>query len=72
MIVKRASRSPSARSWRTRARGSVIVEKSSREGGDRGFDAESLEFVDMIQAASSTRQVERVALEKRRRWPRCC
>ncbi len=45
--------------------GSVIVEKIKAEkGGTRGFDAESLQFVDMIQAGIiDPTKVERVALE---------
>jgi chaperonin GroEL len=45
--------------------GSVIVEKVKAEKGvTRGFDAESLEFVDMIQAGIiDPTKVERVALE---------
>src|SRR6266446_610853 len=46
--------------------GSVVVEKvNAQKGLTRGFDAESLEFVDMIQAGIiDPTKVERVALQK--------
>jgi len=49
----------------TDAEGSVIVEKVKHETvATRGFDADSMEFVDMLQAGIiDPTKVERVALE---------
>src|SRR6266851_2240685 len=65
MIVKRALEEPIRQIVENAGlEGSVIVEKVKAEKGvTRGFDAESLEFVDMIQAGIiDPTKVERVAL----------
>jgi chaperonin GroEL len=66
MIVKRALEEPIRQIVENAGlEGSVIVEKVKAEKvATRGFDAESLEFVDMIQAGIiDPTKVERVALE---------
>src|SRR4030081_2289117 len=66
MIVRRALEEPIRQIVENaRAEGSVIVEKVKAEKVvTRGFDAESLEFVDMIQAGIiDPTKVERVALQ---------
>jgi chaperonin GroEL len=66
MIVKRALEEPIRQIVENAGlEGSVIVEKVKAEkGGTRGFDAESLEFVDMMQAGIiDPTKVERVALQ---------
>jgi chaperonin GroEL len=66
MIVKRALEEPIRQIVENAGlEGSVIVEKVKAEkGATRGFDAESLEFVDMIQAGIiDPTKVERVALQ---------
>jgi chaperonin GroEL len=66
MIVRRALEEPIRRIVENAGlEGSVIVEKVKAEKGmTRGFDAESLQFVDMIQAGIiDPTKVERVALE---------
>src|SRR4030088_2478927 len=66
MIVKRALEEPIRQIVENAGlEGSVIVEKVKAEKGvARGFDAESLEFVDMIQAGiTAPTKVERVALQ---------
>ena len=66
MIVKRALEEPIRQIVENAGlEGSVIVEKVKAEKGvARGFDAESLEFVDMIQAGIiDPTKVERVALQ---------
>jgi chaperonin GroEL len=66
MIVKRALEEPIRQIVENAGlEGSVIVEKVKAEKGvTRGFDAESLEFVDMIQAGIiDPAKVERVALQ---------
>jgi chaperonin GroEL len=66
MIVKRALEEPIRQIVENAGlEGSVIVEKVKAEKGvTRGFDAESLEFVDMIQAGIiDPTKVERVALQ---------
>ena len=66
MIVKRALAEPIRQIVENAGlEGSVIVEKVKAEKGvARGFDAESLEFVDMIQAGIiDPTKVERVALQ---------
>ncbi len=66
MIVKRALEEPIRQIVENAGlEGSVIVEKVKAERGvARGFDAESLEFVDMIQAGIiDPTKVERVALQ---------
>jgi chaperonin GroEL len=66
MIVKRALEEPIRQIVANAGlEGSVIVEKVKAEKGvGRGFDAETLEFVDMIQAGIiDPTKVERVALE---------
>jgi chaperonin GroEL len=66
MIVKRALEEPIRQIVENAGlEGSVIVEKVKAEKVvTRGFDAESLEFVDMIQAGIiDPTKVERVALE---------
>jgi len=66
MIVRRALEEPIRRIVENAGlEGSVIVEKVKAEKGvTRGFDAETLEFVDMIQAGIiDPTKVERVALE---------
>ena len=65
-IVKRALEEPIRRIVENAGlEGSVVVEKVKAEKGvTRGFDAESLEFVDMIQAGIiDPTKVERVALQ---------
>jgi chaperonin GroEL len=65
-IVRRALEEPIRRIVENAGlEGSVIVEKVKAEKGvTRGFDAESLQFVDMIQAGIiDPTKVERVALE---------
>jgi len=64
----RSLRERSCHHWAKASRrleGSVVVEKVKAEKGmTRGFDAESLEFVDMIQAGIiDPTKVERVALQ---------
>ena len=58
MIVRRALEEPIRRIVENAGlESSVVVEKVKAEKGmTRGFDAESLEFVDMIRPASSTHQ----------------
>jgi chaperonin GroEL len=66
MIVKRALEEPIRQIVENAGlEGSVIVEKVKAEKGiTRGFDAESLEYVDMIQAGIiDPTKVERVALQ---------
>src|SRR6266567_6061578 len=66
MIVRRALEEPIRRIVENAGlEGSVIVEKVKAEKGvTRGFDAESLQFVDMIQAGIiDPTKVERVALQ---------
>ena len=66
MIVRRALEEPIRRIVENAGlEGSVVVEKVKAEKGmPRGFDAESLEFVDMIQAGIiDPTKVERVALQ---------
>src|ERR1700732_2697501 len=66
MIVKRALEEPIRQIVENAGlEGSVIVEEVKAEKGvTRGFDAESLEFVDMIQAGIiDPTKVERVALQ---------
>jgi chaperonin GroEL len=66
MIVKRALEEPIRRIVENAGlEGSVIVEKVKAEkGANRGFDAESLQFADMIQAGIiDPTKVERVALQ---------
>ncbi len=66
MIVRRALEEPIRRIVENAGlEGSVVVEKVKAEKGvTRGFDAESLQFVDMIQAGIiDPTKVERVALE---------
>jgi len=66
MIVKRALEEPIRQIVENAGlEGSVIVEKVKAEKGmARGFDAESLEFVDMMQAGIiDPTKVERVALQ---------
>jgi chaperonin GroEL len=66
MIVKRALEEPIRQIVENAGlEGSVIVQKVKAEKGvTRGFDAESLEFVDMIQAGIiDPTKVERVALQ---------
>ncbi len=66
MIVKRALEEPIRRIVENAGlEGSVVVEKVKAEKGmTRGFDAESLEFVDMMQAGIiDPTKVERVALQ---------
>ena len=66
MIVKRALEEPIRQIVENAGlEGSVVVEKVKAEKGvTRGFDAESLEFVDMIQAGIiDPTKVERVALQ---------
>ena len=66
LIVKRALEEPIRQIVENAGlEGSVIVEKVKAEKGvTRGFDAESLEFVDMIQAGIiDPTKVERVALQ---------
>jgi chaperonin GroEL len=66
MIVRRALEEPIRRIVENAGlEGSVVVEKVKAEKGmTRGFDAESLEFVDMIQAGIiDPTKVERVALQ---------
>ncbi len=66
MIVKRALEEPIRQIVENAGlEGSVIVEKVKAEKGmTRGFDAESLEFVDMMQAGIiDPTKVERVALQ---------
>jgi len=66
MIVKRALEEPIRQIVENAGlEGSVVVEKVKAEkGATRGFDAESLEFVDMIQAGIiDPTKVERVALQ---------
>jgi chaperonin GroEL len=66
MIVKRALEEPIRQIVENAGlEGSVVVEKVKAEKGvARGFDAESLEFVDMIQAGIiDPTKVERVALQ---------
>ena len=66
MIIKRALEEPIRRIVENAGlEGSVVVEKVKAEKGvTRGFDAESLEFVDMIQAGIiDPTKVERVALQ---------
>jgi chaperonin GroEL len=66
MIVKRALEEPIRQIVENAGlEGSVVVEKVKAEKVvTRGFDAESLEFVDMIQAGIiDPTKVERVALE---------
>jgi chaperonin GroEL len=66
MIVKRALEEPIRRIVENAGlEGSVVLEKVKAEKGvNRGFDAESLEFVDMIQAGIiDPTKVERVALQ---------
>ncbi len=66
MIVKRALEEPIRRIVENAGlEGSVVVEKVKAEkGATRGFDAESLEFVDMMQAGIiDPTKVERVALQ---------
>jgi chaperonin GroEL len=66
MIVRRALEEPIRRIVENAGlEGSVIVEKVKADKGvNRGFDAESLQFVDMIQAGIiDPTKVERVALE---------
>jgi chaperonin GroEL len=66
LIVKRALEEPIRRIVENAGlEGSVIVEKVKAEKGmTRGFDAESLEFVDMMQAGIiDPTKVERVALQ---------
>jgi chaperonin GroEL len=66
MIVRRALEEPIRRIVENAGlEGSVIVEKVKADKGmTRGFDAESLQFVDMIQAGIiDPTKVERVALE---------
>ena len=66
MIVKRALEEPIRQIVENAGlEGSVIVEKVKAEKvATRGFDAESLEFVDMIQAGIiDPTKVERVALQ---------
>ena len=66
MIVRRALEEPIRRIVENAGlEGSVIVEKVKAEKvATRGFDAESLQFVDMIQAGIiDPTKVERVALE---------
>ena len=66
MIVKRALEEPIRQIVENAGlEGSVIVEKVKAEKGvARGFDAESLQFVDMIQAGIiDPTKVERVALQ---------
>ncbi len=66
MIVRRALEEPIRRIVENAGlEGSVIVEKVKAEKSvTRGFDAESLQFVDMIQAGIiDPTKVERVALE---------
>jgi chaperonin GroEL len=66
MIVKRALEEPIRRIVENAGlEGSVVVEKVKAEKSmTRGFDAESLEFVDMIQAGIiDPTKVERVALQ---------
>ena len=66
MIIKRALEEPIRQIVENAGlEGSVIVEKVKAEKGvTRGFDAESLEFVDMMQAGIiDPTKVERVALQ---------
>jgi chaperonin GroEL len=66
MIVRRALEEPIRRIVENAGlEGSVVVEKVKAEKGmTRGFDAESLEFVDMMQAGIiDPTKVERVALQ---------
>ena len=66
MIVKRALEEPIRQIVENAGlEGSVVVEKVKAEKVvTRGFDAESLEFVDMIQAGIiDPTKVERVALQ---------
>jgi chaperonin GroEL len=66
MIVKRALEEPIRQIVENAGlEGSVVVEKVKAEKGvTRGFDAESLEFVDMMQAGIiDPTKVERVALQ---------
>jgi len=66
MIVRRALEEPIRRIVENAGlEGSVVLEKVKAEkGANRGFDAESLEFVDMIQAGIiDPTKVERVALQ---------
>jgi chaperonin GroEL len=66
MIVRRALEEPIRQIVENAgAEGSVIVEKVKRETvATRGFDADSMEFVDMLQAGIiDPTKVERVALE---------
>jgi chaperonin GroEL len=66
MIIKRALEEPIRRIVENAGlEGSVVVEKVKAEKGvTRGFDAESLEFVDMMQAGIiDPTKVERVALQ---------
>ena len=66
LIIKRALEEPIRRIVENAGlEGSVIVEKVKAEKGvTRGFDAESLQFVDMIQAGIiDPTKVERVALQ---------
>jgi chaperonin GroEL len=66
MIVKRALEEPIRQIVENAGlEGSVVVEKVKAEkGATRGFDAESLEFVDMMQAGIiDPTKVERVALQ---------
>jgi chaperonin GroEL len=66
MIVKRALEEPIRQIVENAgAEGSVIVEKVKGEAvATRGFDADSMEFVDMLQAGIiDPTKVERVALE---------
>jgi chaperonin GroEL len=66
MIVKRALEEPIRQIVENAgAEGSVIVEKvKSETGPNRGYDAESMEYVDMMQAGIiDPAKVERVALQ---------
>src|SRR4029450_3669455 len=66
MIVRRALEEASRQVVeKARAEGSGSIEKGKAEAvGTRGFDAETMEFVDMLQAGIiDPTKVERVALE---------
>jgi len=66
MIVKRALEEPIRQIVENAgAEGSVIVEKvKSETAPNRGYDAESMEYVDMLQAGIiDPTKVERVALQ---------
>jgi len=77
MIVKRALEEPCRQIVENAGRRGASVDRrdkvNERNGPNRGYDAESMEYVDMLQAASSTRpRSKRSRCRTRRRSRRCC